>query len=183
LRFLAPRDTITPDCGMEPLPSARRITMKPFALICAAALVAATAAIADDPAMTILSPGDIQWKDAPPAVPRGAKMAVLKGDPAKEGLFILRLKAPDGYKIMPHWHPAFENVNVLSGKFGMGMGETFDKSKGTLIPAGGFASMPPTMRHFAWTEGETELQLTGYGPWQLYYVNPKDDPRSQSATK
>jgi hypothetical protein len=157
--------------------------MKRLVVICAAALIGATAAIADEATVTMLAPGDLQWQDAPPALPPGAKMAVLKGDPAKEGVFIIRLKAPDGYKIMSHWHPAFENVTVLSGKLGLGMGEAFDKSKGTVISAGGFASMPPIMRHFAWIEGETEIQLTAYGPWQLYYVNPKDDPRNQGMTK
>lgn len=157
--------------------------MKRLVMMLAAALLGAGGAVADEATMKVLAPGDLVWQDAPPALPRGAKMAVLKGDPAKEGLFIVRFKAPDGYAIMPHWHPAYENVTVLSGQLNLGMGDAFDKSKGTAIPAGGFASMPPTMRHFAWTDGETTIQLTAYGPWQLYYVNPKDDPRSRETAK
>jgi len=30
-------------------------------------------------------------------------------------------------------------------------------------------------------EGETEVQLTAFGPWQLYYVNPADDPSRSAA--
>lgn len=136
-----------------------------------------------EPAMTVLSPDKLAWQDAPPILPRGARMAVLKGDPAREGMFILRLRAPDGYRIMPHWHPAAENVTVLSGRFHLGSGEAFDKKQGTAIGAGGFVSMPAMMRHFAWFEGESEIQLTGQGPWQLYYVDPRHDPRTGTSAK
>ena len=154
--------------------------MKRFVVLCAAALVATAAQAAEQAHMKMLTPADLTWEDAPPVIPPGAKMAMLKGDPASEGVFILRFKVPDGYRIMPHWHPAYENVTVLSGKLYLGMGDTFDKSKATVVPTGGFASMPPMMNHFAWVEGETEVQLTAFGPWQLYYVNPKDDPRNQA---
>jgi hypothetical protein len=36
------------------------------------------------------------------------------------------------------------------------------------------------MRHFAWTEAETVIQLHGIGPWSLTYVNPADDPSRKS---
>ena len=35
------------------------------------------------------------WQPAPPSMPPGPKVAVLHGDPAKEGYFVMRLKAPD----------------------------------------------------------------------------------------
>jgi hypothetical protein len=35
------------------------------------------------------------------------------------------------------------------------------------------------MKHFAWTKGETVIQLHGMGPWSIQYVNPDDDPRNQ----
>ena len=53
--------------------------------------LAASTALADAP-MAMLTPGDIKWGDAPPVFPKGAKMAVLYGDPSKAGeLFIVRL--------------------------------------------------------------------------------------------
>jgi quercetin dioxygenase-like cupin family protein len=133
--------------------------------------------------MTVLSPEQITWQDAPPILPRGGRMAVLKGDPSKEGVFVIRFRAPDGYRIPPHWHPAYETVTVLKGTFHLGSGETFDDRKGMGIGVGGFAAMPPGMRHYAWCEGETEIQIAAMGPWQLYYVNPKDDPRNVAAAK
>ena len=122
---------------------------------------------------------DVQWKDGPPSLPAGAKFAVLEGDPSKDGLFTMRLKVPDAYRIAPHFHSAVEHVTVVSGTFNVGMGEKFDQSAGKRMPAGTFGHWPAGMRHFAWTEGETILQLHGVGPWTITYVNPSDDPRKK----
>ena len=126
----------------------------------------------------MMAPGDITWVPAPPVLPPGAKVAVLKGDPSQETMFVMRAWMPAGYYIAPHWHPSFENVTVISGEANFGMGDTCDKSKGHKIPAGGFASMPPQVHHCFWTEQETILQLNGMGPQQFYYLNPADDPRN-----
>jgi hypothetical protein len=149
------------------------------ALICSAGVLAADekkTAAAKVPEHTMFAPADIQWTDAPPALPAGAKVAVLEGDPAKPGYFAMRLKAPDGYKIMPHWHPNVERITVISGTLNMGLGDTFDESKGHAMTAGTYGTMQPNVHHYAWTTGETELQITTLGPWKLVYVNPKDDP-------
>jgi len=37
--------------------------------------------------------------------------------------------------------------------------------------------MPAGMKHFAWTTGETVVQLSGIGPQSINYLNPEDDPR------
>ena len=51
-----------------------------------------TAQAADE--HTIVTAPDIKWGPAPPSVPPGAQVAVLYGDPAKDGLFAMRLKLP-----------------------------------------------------------------------------------------
>ena len=130
----------------------------------------------------VVAESDIQWTDPPPALPAGSKMAVLSGDPSKAGMFTVRLKAPDGYKIAPHWHPTTENVTVISGTFNLGVGDTMDESKTQALKAGGFASMPSKMHHYAWCKGETVVQVNAIGPFQLNYVNSADDP-SKGAKK
>lgn len=127
---------------------------------------------------TLIKPDSLQWGPGPPQLPPGGQAIVLQGDPSKEGPYTLRSKLPDGYVIPPHWHPSAENVTVLSGTLHIGMGETFDKSKSEAIQAGGFLSMPAQMRHFAWIEGETVLQVHGMGPFDITYINPADDPRN-----
>ncbi len=124
----------------------------------------------------VFTPGNIQWGNAPPVLPAGAKIAILEGDPAKPGPFTMRLKFPDGYKIQPHWHPGVEHITVISGTFHVGLGDKFDNGKGDTMPAGSFGYVAPKMHHFAWTNGETEIQIHTVAPWKLVYVNPADDP-------
>jgi hypothetical protein len=127
----------------------------------------------------IFAPNSIQWQNGPPALPAGAKFAVLEGDPAKEGLFTMRLSVPDGYKIPPHSHPAVEHVTVISGTFQIGMGDKFDESKLNPMAAGTFGFLAPKMHHFAMAKGDTVIQLHGVGPWQINYVSQADDPRKK----
>jgi quercetin dioxygenase-like cupin family protein len=165
--------------------------------VAAAALIAPTAALAGDPSAgksaeasqaaaaapaaehRYFTPADVKWTDGPPSLPKGAKVSVLEGDPAAPGPFTMRLSVPAGYKIPPHWHPAIEHVTVVSGSLFMGMGETWDESKGHEMPAGSFGYMLAGVRHFAWTKVETVVQVHGIGPWGITYVNPSDDPRNQ----
>ncbi len=128
--------------------------------------------------MGFYSPSEVKWKDGPGSLPAGAKFAVLEGDPAKEGPFVMRLWLPDGFRIQPHWHPKVERITVISGTFNLGMGEKFDQSATREMSAGTFGFWPAGMRHFAWARGETVLQLHGTGPWVITYVNPADDPRN-----
>ena len=58
-----------------------------FALMALAPL----SATAQDQA-NIMQPNGIKWAAAPPALPKGAQIAVLSGDPGKEGPFVIRLK-------------------------------------------------------------------------------------------
>jgi quercetin dioxygenase-like cupin family protein len=105
----------------------------------------------------------------------------LEGNPSKAGVpFTIRAKFPDGYKVPPHWHPTDERVTVLQGRLGMGLGEKFDPAAGRELPVGSYASMPTGTRHFAWAIGETVIQVSGTGPFEVNYVNPADDPRKAS---
>lgn len=147
---------------------------------------AATTAKTAHPAMKmpdhgLTTPGDIKWGPAPPVFQAGAQMAVLSGNPGSAGAYTVRLKMPDGYRIMPHWHPTTENVTVISGTFHLGTGPKFDQAKGSEMPAGSFGFVGPHMQHYAWATGETVVQVHGMGPFKLVYVNPADDPRPRAA--
>jgi hypothetical protein len=137
------------------------------------------AAEATQPAeMHLYPPTTIEWKDGPAALPPGAKMAVLEGDPTKEGPFVMRLQGPDGYHILPHTHPKTERVTVISGTMFLATGENLDRSAAKTLPAGTYGFWPAGMKHAAWFEGDTVIQIHGTGPWQINYVNPADDPRN-----
>src|SRR6185437_16643754 len=66
---------------------------------------------------SFVSPKDIKWGDAPPSLPKGAKIAVLRGDPGQSGPFVIRIEVPAGYKVPPHWHSQDEALTVISGTF------------------------------------------------------------------
>lgn len=126
---------------------------------------------------TMVNQGDVVWKDGPPSLPKGAQMALLYGDPAKDGVFVMRLKLPANYRIPPHTHATDEVVTVVSGTFKIGMGPTFDASKTKTISAGGVVAMAPGTQHFVEIDQDTVVQLSTRGPWGIAYVNPADDPR------
>ncbi len=126
----------------------------------------------------LFSPAEIKWVDGPPSLPKGAQIAVLEGDPGKEGPFVFRVKLPDGYRIPPHTHPKTERITVIEGTFNIGMGEKFDAQATRPMPEGTYGYWPAGMQHFVWAKGETILQFHGTGPWTITYVNPADDPRN-----
>jgi len=141
--------------------------------------VLGVAVAADTPPMRhhlAVTPDQLQWGPVPPVFPAGAQMAVVQGDPSSEGFYVLRVRMPDGYKIMPHWHPTAENVTVLSGSLHVAAGDSFDTSGGDKLGQGGYVSLPALMHHYAWSEGATEIQIHGMGPFALFYINPADDP-------
>ncbi len=142
---------------------------------------ASTAQSQDMPsAHVMVTPTDLKWADAPPSLPRGAKMVVMEGELSKPGPFTFRIKLPDNYKVPAHSHPVLEHVTVLSGTFIIGMGDKLAPEKGKELAAGGFMVIPPKTNHFvAGTKGETIIQIHGFGPWGITYVNPADDPRKK----
>ena len=114
----------------------------------------------------------IQWKEIRP----GAELAVVSGDPDKEGSpFVLRLRYRDKARIPPHWHPGDEHLTVLSGTFRLGMGERGDETATTALAAGAYAFVTAKMPHYAWADAGTTIQVHGLGPFAINYVNPADD--------
>jgi hypothetical protein len=165
--------------------STKKTWLKAALLVAALAVPAAMAmdntkagAAAKPAAHGAFTPGDMKWMDGPPFLAPGAKMAVLQGDPGKAEAFTVRLRLPDGYKILPHWHPTTENVTVISGTLHLGTGDMFDDSKGTTLGAGSFGYVGPHMHHYAWSTGDTEIQIHGIGPFAVNYIHPADDPRN-----
>lgn len=154
--------------------------MKRYQLFAVLSLAFVTTAPAhDEKDHTVVLPDAIKWVEAPPSLPPGAKIAVLEGDPSKEGPFVMRAKMPDGYKIMPHTHPKDERVTVISGTLYMGLGDKLDEKVAKAMPAGSYGRTAAGAKHFGYTKGETIIQVHGSGPWVIEYVNPEDDPRKK----
>lgn len=122
-------------------------------------------------------PNEMKW-NSNPALPKEIQVAVVFGDPSKEGPLVMRLKIPKGREIPPHWHPIVENVTVLSGTLNVGSGDNVDREKSLKLSEGSFISIPSKHHHYAWAEEDTLIQLNNFGRWEIIYVNPEDDPRN-----
>ena len=132
----------------------------------------------------VLVPADkVQWSAAPSSLPAGAQISVLEGDPGAKGPVTLRLKFPADYTVPPHWHSMTERVTVLSGALNVGMGKTLDRPGSQSLEPGGFVSLPAKMPHFAWTKVPTIVQISLEGPFDIFYVNSSDDPRTHGSAR
>jgi hypothetical protein len=126
--------------------------------------------------MTLVAPSDVVWRPLRP----GAEIAVVSGDPDAVGQpFVMRIRYTGSVRVPPHWHPTDEHITVLSGTFLLGMGERADEAAATALTAGGYAFAPAKMPHFAWSKGDTIVQVHGIGPFVINYVNPADQPALQ----
>ena len=150
------------------------------AIVSVAGAGALRTVLAQQPAEhTMVNATELKWGAAPPGLPSGAQIAVLEGDPGKAGAFAIRAKFPDGYKVPPHWHPTDERVVVLQGTLLLGMGAKVDMPSMHALTVGGYAKMPAKANHYAAAKGETIIQISGAGPFEITYVNPSDDPRKK----
>ena len=139
----------------------------------------ATLLHAAEPHHTVVPAESVQWGPAPPSLPPGAQAAVLMGSPAKEGPFVIRLKFPAGFIVPPHRHSKDEFVTVIAGKFAIGSGETLEREGLKALPPASFVHLPAGMPHYAWAEAESVVQINGVGPFDVTYIDPKDDPRQK----
>lgn len=146
------------------------------ALILTLSIGCATAA-ENDPVATpgatrpkISSAAELSWRPAP-GLPTGAHVALLDGDPAKQGAFTLRLKMPAGYAIPPHTHTTAERITVISGSVRLGIGEKFEAGGGRELRTGDFALVPAGVAHFASCVGEAVLQIHSEGPFERKFVD------------
>ncbi len=152
------------------------------AAVAACLLVAGTAALpaqANPSASPAAKGAPLHWGPAPAVFPKGAKMAVVSGDPSKAEEFTVELSMPAGYKIPPHFHPTDETVTVKKGTFLYAMGDTFDASKLQVMKVGQSGTIPAQAHHYAQAKGPAIVAVSAMGPFQLTYVNPADDPQKQ----
>jgi quercetin dioxygenase-like cupin family protein len=148
-----------------------------FVLGAGFALTSAAVHPGTETAPTIISGDAVTWGAAPPSLPTGAQASVLHGNPGKEGPFVLRLKFPAGFVVPPHRHSKDELVTVISGRFAVVAGEKVDRSAVRGQPAASFFHLPAGTAHYAVAETDTIVQINGVGPFDVKYVDQKDDPR------
>jgi mannose-6-phosphate isomerase-like protein (cupin superfamily) len=137
----------------------------------------------NDPFTKTAAAGDavdtaLDWQPVPPALPPGARFALVEGDPGQSGPFRLRMELPDGYEVQPHYHPVSETIEVLEGTFLHGRGREWDEARLMPLVAGEAVHLAAGEPHFVRTRGRTVIEVRSTGPFGTTYVNPADDPQA-----
>ncbi len=149
-------------------------------LLAAITLAMSALANAQDGRATI-RPEDVPWPSARAggagtSGAGGIETVVLKGDPAKAGLYTLMLRIAPNVRIQAHSHRDDRVATVVKGTWLFGYGDRFDESALKALGPGSVYTEPPNVAHFAMTREEVILQITGTGPSSTTYVDPANDP-------
>lgn len=119
----------------------------------------------------LIAPGDVNWQDS--RARPGTKVAILEGDPSRQGVFVSLARFPANYEVEPHYHGATERGVVLTGSLYMGIGEVADRTKTRHLPPGSVWVVPSLMPHFFYTTEETTLHIVTSGPFQTTPVKTR----------
>ena len=124
-------------------------------------LGSAIAADLNPAAISIKLPKDIKWVESP----AGSAQAILVGDPAKPGLYIVLTKWHANHMSRPHFHPNDRFITVLSGTWWVGTGSKYDPDSTKPLPPGTFVTHFRKQIHYAGAkDGDVVLQILGMGP-------------------
>jgi quercetin dioxygenase-like cupin family protein len=97
----------------------------------------------------------------------------VEGDRNKQGAsHVIRIINDDGTIVLPHRHPEDEHITVIQGTWYLGVGERFDRGALEEMTIGAYARVPRGMAHFAWSRGETIIQVHGIGPFRTDFFEP-----------
>ncbi len=132
-------------------------------------------------AQTTAAKPALNWGPAPDVFPKGAKMAVVSGDPTTGGMFTIELMLPGDYRIPPHFHPTDEHVEVKKGTLLVGMGDVLDMKRTKPLATGDTGTIPARGHHFAVAQGTVVVAITALGPFAMTYIHASDDPRKAGA--
>jgi quercetin dioxygenase-like cupin family protein len=136
------------------------------ALFCAAAILATAGgqsgfAAEDAKGFVIIEPKDVVWQENA----EGPDIAVIYGDPQKEGFYVIRARFRPGRMSRPHYHPTDRHVTVISGTWWAGKGEKFDPNDTVPLGPGSYMKHPAGAVHFDGAKDvEAIVEIKGIGP-------------------
>ncbi len=104
----------------------------------------------------------LPWR---PVMP-GAEMAILRGDPAQSGEYVIRFRTDREIFVPLHWHRHDEHITVVSGPFSLSISD----KRSELVP-GSHVVIAATVRHCAWYGAGTVVEVSGMGPFESIYVD------------
>jgi hypothetical protein len=118
-----------------------------------------------------VTPEQLKWVPDPEGL--GFSTAIVEGDPAKAGIYIIQVKFPPYVMSRPHFHDETRYATVIKGTWYTGEGDAFTPNSTVGLKPGSFMKHPAKTRHFDGAKGEEViLQLMGMGPSKTTKVDP-----------
>lgn len=143
-----------------------------FLIVIGAVSAAVPGVAMDSPDFVRITPADIHWHAVPNG--HGVQQAILLGDPAKSGTYVVRVRFPPYVMDVPHWHPKARYVTVLEGTWYTGTGDSFDVARAVPLKPGSVMMHPARATHWDGSGGPEAVivQITGEGPGTTTRVDP-----------
>jgi quercetin dioxygenase-like cupin family protein len=143
-----------------------------FAIMMSLSLASAAIPRPEDPVVRI--PQDkLKWEAKPEDL--GFSQAIIEGDPAKPGLYIIQVKFPPGVMSKPHIHGETRYATVIKGTWYTGEGQVFDPGKTVPLKPGSFMKHPAGTYHYDGAKDEEVIvQLMGMGPSTTTRAKPNE---------
>jgi quercetin dioxygenase-like cupin family protein len=143
-----------------------------FGLLVPLSMAFAAAPLAQD-AVVRVTPDKLKWEAKPEDL--GFSQAIVEGDPAKPGLYIIQVKFPPGVMSKPHFHGETRYGTVIKGTWYTGAGDTFDPASTIPLKPGSFMKHPAGARHYDGAKDEEVIvQLMGMGPSTTTRLKPAE---------
>ncbi|HEX5766003.1 MAG TPA: cupin domain-containing protein [Woeseiaceae bacterium] len=133
----------------------------------------ATTALADEATSAFINvqPDEVSYEPDPEAPELG--YAVLSGDPAKVGVYVIRLRIPPGLAFPPHYHDQDRHITVISGVWAFGKGRSGSCDDTVPMTAGAYVMHPKGGIHYDGACGDepVEVQIIGEGPVKTTWID------------
>ena len=101
-----------------------------------------------------------------------ALMAVLYGNPAEAGHYIVRFKLPPSWAGRPHTHGGTELVTIHSGMCYLAYGDELTREAAKKFSPGAFVAFPAGTKMRGFTgEDECVVDVQGQGPLTTQYLD------------
>ena len=124
----------------------------------------ATIHAANDPDPKVMSfkyPDQIKWVESE----AGSANAVLAGDPAKPGMYVVLTKWHPHHMSHPHFHANDRYITVISGTWWVGWGPKWDPETAAPMKAGSVVTHFGKQIHWDGAKDEeVVLEIVGMGP-------------------
>jgi quercetin dioxygenase-like cupin family protein len=130
-------------------------------LLGALAVCALGFAAEDEKGFVWLAPSELNYQPNP----SGPDIAIVAGDPTKEGFYVIRARFAPGVMSRPHTHPTDRHVTVISGTWWAGRGPNFDPNSTIPLGPGSYMLHPAGEVHYDGAKDvEAIVEIKGIGP-------------------